>query len=68
MYIWNKVEKKNETFPVLNGDYVSTEKRIQCAVCMEDFKLAESVSKLACDHLFHKSCIVPWLERVGFEE
>lgn len=32
-----------------------------CAVCQENFKVAEFVKKLACNHLFHNDCITPWL-------
>uniref|UniRef100_A0A915JCH0 RING-type E3 ubiquitin transferase n=1 Tax=Romanomermis culicivorax TaxID=13658 RepID=A0A915JCH0_ROMCU len=41
------------------------DKRLQCAVCMDDFKMNEKAVQLICEHLYHKSCIVPWLERVG---
>jgi hypothetical protein len=33
-------------------------------VCKEDYALGESVRQLPCNHLFHDSCIVPWLEQV----
>lgn len=37
--------------------------QIQCAVCFEKFNLNESgVRKLPCDHLFHDTCIFPWLQ------
>ena len=34
-------------------------------MCMEDFKLDESVRQLPCQHMFHTDCIVPWLELVS---
>ncbi|KAH0469480.1 hypothetical protein IEQ34_001038 [Dendrobium chrysotoxum] len=34
----------------------------QCPVCREDFKIGEVVKQLPCKHVYHKSCIVPWLE------
>lgn len=34
----------------------------QCAVCKDFFEMEEVVKKLPCNHLFHKDCIVPWLE------
>ncbi|KAK3694486.1 hypothetical protein B0T22DRAFT_72179 [Podospora appendiculata] len=32
-----------------------------CAICTEDFVYGTDVRKLPCDHLFHRSCIDPWL-------
>lgn len=37
---------------------------LQCTVCMEDYVLDEKVKQLKCQHVFHNSCIVPWLEMV----
>ncbi|XP_026817899.1 E3 ubiquitin-protein ligase RNF126-like isoform X1 [Rhopalosiphum maidis] len=39
--------------------------KLQCSVCWEDFTIDEKVMKLACDHMFHKDCIIPWLELHG---
>jgi len=41
------------------------EKNPNCSVCLEDFKLEESVKQLECKHCFHQDCIVPWLEIHG---
>jgi E3 ubiquitin-protein ligase RNF115/126 len=38
------------------------ERNLQCSVCMEDYKVLESVRKLNCTHVFHNDCIVPWLQ------
>lgn len=37
--------------------------RPECAICMEQFGKADLVSPLPChvNHLFHTSCIRPWL-------
>ncbi|XP_017058579.1 E3 ubiquitin-protein ligase Iruka [Drosophila ficusphila] len=37
------------------------ERKIQCSICWDDFKIDETVRKLPCSHLFHENCIVPWL-------
>lgn len=37
---------------------------LECPVCKDDYALGESVRQLPCNHLFHDSCIVPWLEQV----
>ncbi|XP_014291230.1 RING finger protein 150 [Halyomorpha halys] len=43
----------------------SSEKVIEdyntCAVCFENYKLFEIISSLPCSHIFHKSCLHPWL-------
>ncbi|KAF8648829.1 hypothetical protein HU200_064529 [Digitaria exilis] len=33
-----------------------------CAICKEDLPLASAARRLPCGHLYHSSCIVPWLE------
>lgn len=36
---------------------------VQCAVCLEKFRLNEpGVRQLPCDHFFHTECIFPWLQ------
>ncbi|XP_030373769.1 E3 ubiquitin-protein ligase Iruka [Scaptodrosophila lebanonensis] len=37
------------------------ERKMQCSICWDDFKLDETVRKLPCSHLYHENCIVPWL-------
>ncbi|ERE72376.1 E3 ubiquitin-protein ligase [Cricetulus griseus] len=37
---------------------------LECPVCKDDYALGESVRQLPCNHLFHDSCIVPWLEQI----
>ncbi|XP_034664487.1 E3 ubiquitin-protein ligase Iruka [Drosophila subobscura] len=37
------------------------EKKMQCSICWDDFKMDETVRKLPCSHLYHENCIVPWL-------
>ncbi|TRY54076.1 hypothetical protein DNTS_034499 [Danionella cerebrum] len=33
-----------------------------CAVCIEDYKPNDVVRILPCRHVFHKSCVDPWLQ------
>eukprot|EP00602_Paraphysomonas_sp_CaronLab_P013817 CAMPEP_0185041584 /NCGR_PEP_ID=MMETSP1103-20130426/41079_1 /TAXON_ID=36769 /ORGANISM="Paraphysomonas bandaiensis, Strain Caron Lab Isolate" /LENGTH=458 /DNA_ID=CAMNT_0027581385 /DNA_START=209 /DNA_END=1586 /DNA_ORIENTATION=+ len=33
-----------------------------CPICSEDYATAEQVMKLPCSHLYHKPCVMPWLE------
>lgn len=32
-----------------------------CAVCIDAYKAGDVVTVLICDHIFHKTCIEPWL-------
>ncbi|KAK1148612.1 E3 ubiquitin-protein ligase RNF128-like isoform X1 [Acipenser oxyrinchus oxyrinchus] len=41
------------------GDKVNL--RDSCAVCIEVYKLNDVMRILTCNHLFHKTCIDPWL-------
>ena len=41
------------------------DKKMQCSVCLEDFQLDEQCRKLPCAHIFHETCILPWLELHG---
>lgn len=33
-----------------------------CAVCLDDFEHGQQVRRLACSHLYHRTCIDPWLQ------
>ncbi|CAD6268552.1 unnamed protein product [Miscanthus lutarioriparius] len=33
-----------------------------CAICKKDLPFAAAARRLPCGHLYHSSCIVPWLE------
>ncbi|XP_067131526.1 E3 ubiquitin-protein ligase RNF181-like isoform X2 [Centruroides vittatus] len=38
----------------------------QCPVCMKEFEEGDIGKQLPCQHLFHASCISPWLNIVYF--
>jgi hypothetical protein len=33
-----------------------------CPICSEDYSEHEDVVKLPCAHIYHSSCLLPWLE------
>eukprot|EP00039_Didymoeca_costata_P013191 m.196642 g.196642 ORF g.196642 m.196642 type:complete len:488 (-) comp15701_c0_seq3:4304-5767(-) len=35
----------------------------QCAICFADQQVGDLAAILPCGHAFHKSCLVPWIER-----
>ncbi|CAA0818128.1 E3 ubiquitin-protein ligase RING1-like [Striga hermonthica] len=34
----------------------------QCAVCKDSFEMEEVAKQMPCKHIYHKDCILPWLE------
>lgn len=36
----------------------------QCPVCLKEFEDGISAKCMPCKHVFHKECIIPWLEKV----
>ncbi|XP_045501219.1 E3 ubiquitin-protein ligase RNF115-like isoform X3 [Colias croceus] len=38
------------------------EANMSCSVCWDNFQLGETISRLECEHIFHSSCITPWLQ------
>lgn len=51
---------KNEE--ATEGEDDTEEEEQVCAVCLEEFETGQHVRSLACSHLYHKSCIDPWLQ------
>ncbi|XP_071087755.1 RING finger protein 150-like [Haliotis cracherodii] len=46
---------------VKNGDKEMGTDFDQCAVCIEGYKAHDVIRTLPCKHVFHKSCVDPWL-------
>ncbi|GJN29975.1 hypothetical protein PR202_gb18246 [Eleusine coracana subsp. coracana] len=46
----------------VSTDMMQADGGAQCAVCMDDFLLGASAKQLPCKHVFHKDCILPWLD------
>lgn len=41
---------------------VKIEEVVSCSVCLDDLELGSQAKKMPCEHKFHSSCILPWLE------
>ncbi|KAL5212142.1 hypothetical protein ABZP36_022989 [Zizania latifolia] len=46
----------------VSSEMMSADGGAQCAVCMDDFHLGAAAKQLPCNHVFHKDCILPWLD------
>ncbi|XP_020903153.2 E3 ubiquitin-protein ligase RNF126-B isoform X2 [Exaiptasia diaphana] len=53
---------KIESLPTVKVTHHDVEAKVDCAVCQEPLTLDEEVKALPCRHLYHKDCIVPWLQ------
>jgi len=34
----------------------------QCSICLEEFCTTSELAYTKCSHVFHKECIVPWIQ------
>ncbi|XP_013416608.1 RING finger protein 150 [Lingula anatina] len=60
----NAAKKAIQKIPVRtlkSGDKETETEYEQCAVCIENYRPHEVVRILPCRHMFHKSCVDPWL-------
>lgn len=58
-------KEKIAEIPKVTINAEQVEMKLQCSVCWEDFQIDEGVRKLACAHVYHELCIIPWLELHG---
>lgn len=56
-------KKVVENLPMIQIQAKHVEDKAECAVCKDEFSEGENVANLPCGHLYHKDCIVPWLEQ-----
>lgn len=56
-----KAISKLTTRTVKKGDKETDPDFDHCAVCIESYKQNDVVRVLPCKHVFHKSCVDPWL-------
>ncbi|XP_017477719.1 PREDICTED: E3 ubiquitin-protein ligase RNF126-B [Rhagoletis zephyria] len=56
---------KIDEIPKVHVTSEDVERKTQCSVCWEDFRMDEIVRRLPCTHIYHENCIVPWLDLHG---
>uniref|UniRef100_A0A8B9SUH2 E3 ubiquitin-protein ligase RNF126 n=1 Tax=Anas platyrhynchos TaxID=8839 RepID=A0A8B9SUH2_ANAPL len=56
-------KEKIQALPTIQITQEHVDSGLECPVCKEDYTVGENVRQLPCNHLFHNSCIVPWLEQ-----
>jgi hypothetical protein len=52
-----------EAIASLESVVIGADNREDCSICLEAFKVGDQAKKLSCKHLFHVSCLLPWLEQ-----
>ncbi|XP_036780298.2 E3 ubiquitin-protein ligase RNF115 isoform X2 [Manis pentadactyla] len=55
-------KEKITSLPTVTVTQEQVDIGLECPVCKEDYTVEEEVRQLPCNHFFHSSCIVPWLE------
>lgn len=35
-----------------------------CSICLRDYDQEEEIAQLPCNHIFHKECIIQWINMV----
>lgn len=58
-------EEQVINLPLVKINEEEFEKKVECSICMEDFRLHEEAKKLPCKHYFHEPCITEWLKLHG---
>ncbi|KAK7797852.1 hypothetical protein U0070_010616 [Myodes glareolus] len=58
-------KEKITSLPTVTVTQEQVDTGLECPVCKEDYIVDEKVRQLPCNHFFHSSCIVPWLELVS---
>jgi hypothetical protein len=41
----------------------SSRKEENCTICLENFKGTDIIKEFSCKHIFHKKCLLKWLEK-----
>ncbi|KAK3514698.1 hypothetical protein QTP70_027948 [Hemibagrus guttatus] len=54
-----------QSLPLLVISPQQADKGLKCPVCLLEFEEQETVREMPCKHLFHSSCILPWLGKTN---
>ena len=60
--ILDKIRQSVVRFRDLGACLDATSEGVMCAVCHGMVEPDEEVAKIACGHIFHKDCVIPWFE------
>eukprot|EP00698_Gefionella_okellyi_P011353 TRINITY_DN2988_c0_g1_i2.p1 TRINITY_DN2988_c0_g1~~TRINITY_DN2988_c0_g1_i2.p1 ORF type:complete len:278 (-),score=38.64 TRINITY_DN2988_c0_g1_i2:53-826(-) len=55
--------KAVEALPEIDLTESDVESKPSCSVCLEDHIAGTKALRLPCTHLFHKECVMPWLQQ-----
>ena len=62
--IFNYTYKNYKTNKSLSeGRYVNETNLSICSICLEEYDNDNIISKLNCNHIFHKECIKEWFQK-----
>ena len=59
----NKLDINLSKMPVFSLTYDELRQNPSCSICLEEFKLNETVYNIPCYHIFHKHCLHDWFEQ-----
>lgn len=49
---------------ILKGKTLKDENLIrECVICLQNININEKIIKLRCNHYFHKSCVLLWINK-----
>ncbi|XP_017421004.1 E3 ubiquitin-protein ligase RZF1 isoform X3 [Vigna angularis] len=54
-------ERAIKSIPTVKIVSAHLKENSQCPVCQEEFEVGGEARELACKHIYHSDCIVPWL-------
>ena len=59
----NKFILELDEFQYKHVKKYSTIKEDKCAICLQKFKGVDIIKEFPCKHIFHKNCILKWIEK-----